>query len=265
MTRSLCFGAVLLVAAVARAGDEPAPAAEPPEGMVLISAGESWIGDDEGDPNEVPRRKVEVPAFFLDRTEITNAAYALFVAETGRAAPGAGVGWAKKWAWKGDQPRSGTGDHPVFLVTWDDADAFCRWAGKRLPTEVEWERAARGDDGRKFAWGSDWAESEARANWFDGDAHPDGHAHVAPVGSYPAGASPHGVLDLTGNVWEWVADPYVEHPGGDVPDPVPGAPAYRVVRGGSWFTNNWYWMRASFRYYLPASEVSTIYGFRCAK
>jgi len=254
----------LLLVAPARADEEPPPPPTPPEGMVWIPAGEAWIGDDEGDPDEVPRRREAVAAFFLDRTEVTNAAYAPFVSETGRAAPGTGVSWARKWAWTSGKPRSGTEDHPVFLVTWADADAYCRWAGKRLPSEVEWERAARGDDGRKYAWGDDWAEGEARTNWFDGDTRPDGHAHVAPVGSYPAGASPFGVLDLTGNVWEWVADPYIEHPGDPVPLGEDGAPQYRVVRGGSWFTNNWYWMRASFRYFLPADEVSTIYGFRCA-
>lgn len=254
---------VLLLALGARAEEPPAPPA-PPDGMVPIPAGDAWIGDDEGDPDEVPRRRVAVPAFYLDRTEVTNAAYQAFVTETGRAAPGAGVDWARKWAWAGGEPRAGTEDHPVFLVTWADADAYCAWAGKRLPTEVEWERAARGDDGRRFAWGDDWADAEARANWFDGDARPDGHAHVAPVGSYPAGASPFGVLDMTGNVWEWVADPYVEHPDRTPAPASEDPPRYRVVRGGSWFTNNWYWMRASFRYFLPADEVSTIYGFRCA-
>ncbi len=244
---------LLLAAAVA--------AAEPPAGMVLVPQGEASIGDDEGDPNEGPQRKVAVHAFFLDRTEVTNEAYAAFVEETGRAAPGAGVDWARRWAWVGGKPLAGTDDDPVFLVTWDDADAYCRWAGKRLPTELEWERAARGDDGRRWAWGDTWDSPEARANWFDGDGHPDGHAHVAPADAYPAGASPFGVLNMTGNVWEWVADPYVERPWEDGGT---GHAAYKVVRGGSWYTNNWYWMRASFRYFLPGDEVSTIYGFRCA-
>ena len=248
---------VVLVAGVA-AAEESAPGI--PEGMVLIPAGESWIGDDKGDPNEGPRRQVAVVAFFIDRTEVTNEAYAAFVADTGRAVPGTGVDWAKRWAWKDGAPRGGISDDPVFLVTWADADAYCRWAGRRLPTELEWERAARGDDGRRWAFGDAWDEAETRANWFDGDGHPDGHSHVAPAEAYPEGASPFGVLNLTGNVWEWVADPYVERPW------EPGSPAteYRVVRGGSWYTNNWYWMRASFRYFLPADEVSTIYGFRCA-
>ena len=244
---------LLLVSAVA--------AAEPPVGMVLIPAGDAWIGDDEGDPNEGPRRLEAVHTFYLDRTEVTNAAYAVFVEETTRTAPGTGVDWAKRWAWDGGKPRSGTNDDPVFLVTWDDADAYCRWADKRLPTELEWERAARGEDGRRWAWGDSWDSPETRGNWFDGDDHPDGHAHVAPVDAYPAGASPFGVLNMTGNVWEWMADPYVERPWQD--DGI-GHDTYKVVRGGSWYTNNWYWMRTSFRYFLPGDEVSTIYGFRCA-
>jgi len=233
---------------------------EVPEGMVLVPAGEARIGDEKGDPNEGARRLVAVPGFYIDRTEVTNAAYLAFVEETGRSTPGSGVDWAAKWAWTDGAPRPGTEGDPVFLVTWQDADAYCRWAGKRLPTELEWERAARGDDGRRWAWGDDWRDPEIRCNGFDGEGHPDGYAHVAPANSYPEGASPFGALNMTGNVWEWVADPYVERPwepGGEPTD-------YRVVRGGSWYTNNWYWMRASFRYFLPADEVSTIYGFRCA-
>jgi eukaryotic-like serine/threonine-protein kinase len=240
----------------ARAGDEDVPA--PPVGMVLVPAGESWIGDDKGDPNEGPRRKVAVHAFFLDRTEVSNEAYARFVVDTDREAPGTGVDWARRWAWVDGEPRTGTAGDPVFLVTWADADAYCAWAGKRLPTELEWERAARGDDGRRWSFGDSWADRETRVNWFDGDGHPDGHAHVAPAESYAEG--PFGTRNMTGNVWEWVAEPYMEQPWrADA-----AATDFRVVRGGSWYTNNWYWMRASFRYFLPADEVSTIYGFRCA-
>ena len=231
-----------------------------PEGMVLVPAGDALIGDDKGDPNEGARRTVSLPSYFIDRTEVTNGVYHEFVLDTGRAAPGTGVDWAERWAWVGGKPKPGTEGDPVFLVTWQDADAYCAWAGKRLPREQEWERAARGDDGRRWAWGDEWGQPETRCNWFDGEGHPDGHAHVAPADSYPEGASPFGVLNMTGNVWEWVADAYVEHPWeeGEV------AANYRIVRGGSWYTNNWYWMRASFRYFLPADEVSTIYGFRCA-
>ena len=231
-----------------------------PEGMVLVTAGDAWMGDDKGDPNEGARRKVNIPSFFIDRTEVTNSDYHEFVLDTGRATPGAGVDWAGRWAWADGKPKPGTEGDPVFLVTWQDADAYCTWAHKRLPSEREWERAARGDDGRRWAWGDEWGQPETRCNWFDGEGHPDGHAHVAPADSFPEGASPFGVLNMTGNVWEWVADPYVERPW--EADEV--GTDYRIVRGGSWYTNNWYWMRASFRYFLPADEVSTIYGFRCA-
>ncbi len=253
-------------AGTASGDDAPADGApEPPEGMVWVPAGATWIGDDEGDPDEAPARRVEVPGFFIDRTEVTNDAYAAFVADTGRAAPGDGAEWAAPWAWTDGAPRPGTGGDPVFLVTWEDADAYCRWVGRRLPTELEWERAARGDDRRRWAWGDDWDPRETRANWFDGEDHPDGHAHVAPADSHPEGASPCGALNMTGNVWEWVADAYREDRFGDGAPPAgPDGRPYRVVRGGSWYTNNWYWMRVSFRYFLPADEVSTIYGFRCA-
>jgi formylglycine-generating enzyme required for sulfatase activity len=245
-------------------GAPPAPPA-PAEGMVLVPAGEALIGDDEGDPDEVPAVRLPVTAFFLDRTEVTNDAYRAFVGETRHPVPGIGATDFTRWAWVDGEPRKGTGDDPVFLVTWADADAYCRWAGKRLPTELEWERAARGDDGRRWAWGDRWEGDEARANWFERKEF-DGHTHVAPADSYPGGASPFGVLNMTGNVWEWVADPYVEQPAWKVgADHASAADTgFRVVRGGSWYTNNWYWMRASFRYFLPADEVSTIYGFRCA-
>jgi len=244
---------------------EPEPV-EPPAGMVLVPSGEAWIGDDEGDPDEVPAVRLPVAAFFLDRTEVTNDAYRGFVGETGHPVPVIGATDFTRWAWVEGEPRKGTGGDPVFLVTWADADAYCRWAGKRLPTELEWERAARGDDGRRWAWGNRWEDGEARANWYEGKEF-DGFSHVAPADSYPAGASSFGALNLTGNVWEWVADPYVEQPAWKVGAERASAPdtGYRVVRGGSWYTNNWYWMRASFRYFLPADEVSTIYGFRCAK
>ncbi len=261
-------GLLLAVALAAATPSEPSAdeaTSDPPEGMVRIPAGEARIGDDEGDPDEVPAVRLPVPSFFLDRTEVTNDAYRAFVDETGHPVPGVGATDFARWAWKDGAPRKGTEGDPVFLVTWADADAYCRWAGKRLPSELEWERAARGDDGRRWAWGDEWRPDEGRGNWFERKEF-DGHSHVAPADSYPDGASPFGVLNLTGNVWEWVADPYVEHPAWKVGADRASAPetGYRVVRGGSWYTNNWYWMRASFRYFLPADEVSTIYGFRCA-
>lgn len=265
MTATLVLLALL---AAEPAGEAPLGTVppNPPEGMVWVPAGTAFIGDSEGDPDEVPVVLLSVHAFFLDRTEVTHDAYLAFVEGTGRPPPGVGATDFVRWAWVDGKPRKGQGDLPVFLVTWADADAYCRWAGKRLPTELEWERAARGDDGRRWAWGDEWAEAEARANWFDVDGRPDGHEHVAPADSFSTGASSFGALNLTGNVWEWVADPYVERPAWKVGEEAASTPdtGYRVVRGGSWYTNNWYWMRASFRYFLPGDEVSTIYGFRCA-
>lgn len=152
---------------------------------------------------ELPGTRIDLPAYEIGRTPVTNRQWAVFVADGGGEAPG--------W-WKGSNPPQDKADHPVTHVNLHDAHAFTAWAGGRLPSAAEWERAARADDRRVFPWGDEIAPSFA---------HYDALG-TAPVGSLPAGASPFGVLDLSGNVAEWTADQ---------PD---GATA--IVKGGSWVT-----------------------------
>jgi len=194
--------------------------------MVLVPAGEFIMGSEEGDPDaydcERPQHSVYLDAYWIDRTEVTNARFARFVEATlyETDAEKAGHGDVYDPHWKSSQwefsvdwahPRdrligiSEIEDHPVVQVSWNDAAAYCEWAGKRLPTEAEWEKAARGADGRKYPWG-DADPNEHLSNIGGVHATDDGYQFTAPVGSYPNGASPYGVLDMAGNVWEWVAD-----------------------------------------------------------
>lgn len=163
---------------------EPAPA---PEGMVLVSAGTSWLGADEPEAFFRPARKVFLEAFYLDRCEVTHRQYQRFDP-------------AHQFA-----PEEA--ECPVTHVTREQAEAYLKSVGKRLPTAAEWERAARGHDGRRYPWGSSW--EPARGNLTENGRASKNFCSVGrmkPVGSYPAGASPFGCLDMCGNAWEWVSD-----------------------------------------------------------
>ncbi len=154
--------------------------------------------------------------------------------------------------------------HPVTQVSWYDADAYCRWVGGSLPTEQQWEKAARGTDGRIYPWGDEFDGTllNYKDASFDGDMNfNDGFRFTAPVGSYPQGASPYGALDMAGNVWEWTADWYQ---GGYNPLPSvqnPNGPA-RVLRGGSW-NHEQAGMRAAYRLESSPSTLVDNFGFRC--
>jgi formylglycine-generating enzyme required for sulfatase activity len=199
-------GALAYVLAASVFAKEAAPAAR---GRVTIPAGAFKQGSIHGADDERPARTTTLPAFSIDRTEVTRAMYARCVAR--HRCPRAA----------GDLQQDP--DLPMTNVSWNEARAYCSWAGGRLPSEAEWEKAARGTDGREFPWGS--GADCARGNWgnFEGEGPCAGRSpgHPVAVGSYPQGASPYGVLDLAGNVWEWVEDRY------DLD------PSRRVVRGGS--------------------------------
>jgi len=217
--------------------------------MVLIPAGEFWMGSEDGRSDEKPRRRVYLDAFSIDKYKVTNELYRRFMEATGQAAPG---------YWGNSTFNAPT--QPVVGVNWQNAEAYCRWAGKRLPTEGEWEKAARGTDGRKYPWGEQWDSS--RANSSESKL-----GKTAAVGSYPTGISPYGVHDMAGNVWEWVADWYGENYYQRSPDRNPKGPesgSYRVLRGGSWDGSSWY-QRTSVRNGTAPTNRATAAGFRCAQ
>lgn len=227
-----------------RMGKDGAPA-------VLVPAGPFTMGDDE----ESPRREVYVGAFYLDRYEVTTARYARFLEATGSVQPP--EGWEAL-----DLTRSG--ELPVTGVDWHEADAYCRWAGRRLPTEAEWEKAARGTDARRYPWGND-SPTLDHANFQDASPQAS-DGGLAAVGTHAAGRSPYGVDDMAGNAAEWVADWYAEgfvH--GDVRDPIgPANGAGRVIRGGGRFDREDRLTATKRMHGSPETRGEDI-GFRCAQ
>ena len=244
-----------------------------PEGMVRIPAGEFTMGTDEVDPentalrlgvpkpwleDERPAHRVNLPAYFIDRYEVTEGQYKKFSDTTGHPVPS---------SWSRGAPPAGEERLPVALVSFEDAQAYCRWAGKRLPTEEEWEKAARGIDRRVFPWGNQFEEQRANV----GGAHPN----RIPVGSFPKGASPYGVEDLIGNVWEWTDSWYRPYPGSQYQSPNFQRPV-RVIRGNSWSSIGHFspeihkklvehHSTATFRLFAPPDAAIEDVGFRCAR
>jgi formylglycine-generating enzyme required for sulfatase activity len=236
---------------------------------------------------EQPAHWVQISGFYIDRTEVTNAAFATCVKAGKCKKPdvahcGTWDAKGKRWVAGAPLPADFLGENkPVVCVTHEDADRYCKWSGKRLPTEAEWEKAARGTDGRVYPWG-DTAYDGTQANGCDARcgaisgkgwrAEPnldDKAAYVAEVGTYLPGASPYGAVDMAGNVWEWVSDWFDEDyykiserkdPPGPGPD---GAKPFKVLRGGSW-SNEPDSMRSSYRYSLEPTQRLVTVGFRCA-
>jgi formylglycine-generating enzyme required for sulfatase activity len=226
--------------------------------MVPIPAGEFWMGspDDEGTPNEHPRHWVYLEAYDMDRFEVTVSRYAEFMQSTGRQAP---HDWAKV-------KISKHSSLPVVGVSWNDAETYCRWAGKRLPTEAEWEKAARGTDERTYPWG-DEQPSSGLANFGKAGTRRVYDERLAPVDSYEAGNSPYGLHHMAGNVYEWTADWYDEDFYAKSPQRNPTGPSngqYRMLRGGSWRFKPIAVRSAHRSYTTPTNQYDYI-GFRCAR
>lgn len=234
---------------------EAVTAAETP--MALIPEGHFGMGIDglQGLEDERPRRSVWLEAYAIDRYEVTTSRYAPFLRATGRRVP---------WMWEQVDPAI-HGDRPVIGVDWEDAEAYCRWAGKRLPTEAEWEKAARGTDGRAFPWGNQPPTPEL-ANYALGSRFSYSQA-LMPVGHYEQGRSPFGLYDMAGNVWEWVQDwydgaYYVHGPERNPTGPETGQ--LKVLRGGSWSELPKYLLTYG-RFKLLPNTRNSYTGFRCAK
>jgi formylglycine-generating enzyme required for sulfatase activity len=225
--------------------------------MVYIPAGRFMMGSEEGDKDERPRQEVHVDAFYIDRAEVTNAQYKKFVDATGHRTPKAALGVHLPYEWVDGRFPRGRGEHPVVLVSWEDAVAYALWAGKRLPTEAEWEKAARGTDGRTYPWGNEWDPSRCNS----AAARRRG---TMPVGSCPTGASPYGCLDMAGNVQEWCLDIYQKYYYGVMPVFNPQGPedgVRCVVRDGSWAHRD---VRSANRAHIIPPHRLTTLGFRCA-
>ena len=289
--RLLAFVSLLVLAAC------HAPITQPiveRDGMVLIPASEFLMGStDDGisSDDERPQRAVFVSAFWMDRYEITNARYKQFVDATGHPAPANPN--PDFTLWFHGRPFPGIDDHPVVNVDWQDALAYCQWANKRLPTETEWEKAARGTDGRRYPWGNEWDHKKAnsasywagrtiefkdgkewQAFWMTGEGARiskargiRGEVLTLPVGSFPHGVSPYGLFDMAGNVSEWVMDwyepyYYLKAP---VSDPKgPNGVLLKGVRGGSWLKPAKSLRTTDRDYGFPTDRPSGT-GFRCAK
>jgi formylglycine-generating enzyme required for sulfatase activity len=218
--------------------------------MVYVAAGEFLMGSKEGEgySDERPQHTVYLDGYWIYKTEVTVAQYRKFCQATGRAMPS-----VPSWGWQDA--------HPIVNVTWDDAVAYATWAGASLPTEAEWEKAARGTDGRLYPWGNEWDRSKC-SNSVSGP--PD---KTSPVGSFPEGASPYGALDMAGNVWEWCADWYDQGYYQSSPLRNPTGPATgsaRALRGGSWGNHTPDYFCAANRVNYTPTYWCNHYGFRCA-
>ncbi len=281
---ALLWACVVACTSIVVTRPSPAAPAASDAGMLLVPAGRTLMGSaDEGERDERPAHLVSVSAFWLDETEVTQSAYAECVAAHACAAPAKLGGSALVYG----HPEAFLGaEQPVVGVSWSDAVAYCQFRGRRLPTEAEWERAARGDDGRRYVWGN--AAPDARRHGVFG-----GRLATEAVKRYPDGRGPFGHYDLAGNVWEWVADEYDPYAyrrvradtgkPGSCPEilatqdelrqrgltgftgknPIP-VECERVLRGGA-YNYGAAGLRAANRVHHPATFRLPVAGFRCAK
>ncbi|MCX7770135.1 MAG: formylglycine-generating enzyme family protein [Proteobacteria bacterium] len=223
------------------------------EEMIFIPAGPAIIGSFNGEPIEAPQRTVYVNSFYIDKYEVTNSQYKQFIDATGRKPP-TNVVNPEYTIWQNGNYPEELANHPVVNVTWYDAKAYCEWKGKRLPTAIEWEKAARGPYGNIYPWGNEY---------FDGFAnlYQKGESYITrktvPVGTYDMSKSYYGVYDLAGNVWEWVNDTYNDKNSNTLK---------KLAKGGGWgYNGNKYTARASYSLIFDANYTSNCLGFRCAK
>lgn len=262
--------------------------------MAFIPPGEFTMGTPEGSdgfPDEHPERRVYLSGYLIDRFEVTNHAYAAFVHATGHRAPENSNQAATLWA--NNQPVPGIEQHPVVNVSWDDAATYCRWVGKRLPTEAEWEKAARGTNSWRYPWGNEWDFTMANsasywaqrtieftsgtdwdAFWVKGDGARiakekgiQGEVLTMPVDSFPRSVSPYGLFGMAGNAAEWVQDWYDPnyYPMALLSDPSgPSRGAIKAMRGGSWLKPARS-LRTSDRDWGTMDSRPSGTGFRCAK
>lgn len=222
--------------------------------MVNIPEGPFMMGSKEGDPDEAPEHQVFLKGFYIDRKEVTQDEYARFAKMTKRPMPRIEV-------FEDDQSKLLKPEFAVMSVSWDDAVAYCKWAGKRLATEAEWEKAGRGEGKRRYPWGDVFANGRANV-----EGSEDGYRYLAPPSSFEAGRSPYGLYDMTGNVAEWVFDSYDENyykksPYRDPPGPENGD--LKVVRGGSWRETE-HNARLSKRFAAKHWRTDITIGIRCA-
>jgi formylglycine-generating enzyme required for sulfatase activity len=258
--------------------------------MVFVPAGEFLMGSEFGLSDEQPVHTVYLDAYWLDQTEVTNAMYEKCVIADKCKPPNSGGSFENPISSTAYSGNKGYADHPVVFVSWSDAVDYCSWAGRRLPTEAEWEKAARWDSinntALTYPWGNEYDckmgnfddETELDASLMPGqNVGCDAYVQSAPVGSFPLGKSPYGILDMGGNVWEWVHDAFIEV------DPLsptfqnyyaisplrnpqgvdPAVTEYRIMRGGSW---NWTFGfgRSAYRLWFGRYDVYDNVGFRCA-
>lgn len=228
-----------------------------PEGIFLMGSEGRVTAEGRGNADEQPRHKVYVKNFYIDRHEVTNQQYKAFADNTENRFPR---------HWNGEDPPDGKKDHPVIYINWFEANDYCHWIGKRLPSEAEWEKAARGTQGLRFPWGNTF--DVAKANTPQRSLSLEKKMDTMPVGSFEEGKSPYGIYDMAGNVYEWTMNWYKPHPHNPQPNQHYGE-KNKIVKGGSYFDCLSYGCGLSAPTFNRTRFAPIIrnksFGFRCAK